>query len=308
MIDNKTASRHDQTREGLWLLQHPVLPLFRMVQFIYLSGPFASVEQVITQFSEPVETQTARYEEPAAILAPYLPIMKNIEPLKNTAGHAIPLIVDERNEPINRFSAMESWIGQLILEMELEEINSLLCGPCACELCCVGPDYGLAADADREMRQDFFEIPLSAEETALFELPKMSDEETNGRTANTEPPLQINGRPFYEQGPAIYNWQKGWTMILPPRSLCPQLDDERHICRIYSRRPAVCRRPQIFPYLIEKENGDSSVNRGGPDSVYVTRQKLLAVWDCPYVREFKEEIAAYAAACRLEPVFMENKG
>jgi Fe-S-cluster containining protein len=302
-------TKDDQTREGLRLLHHPVLPLFRIVQFIYLTGPFDRVEQVIAQFTEPVETKTATYEDPAAILAPYLPIMKGIEPLKNTEGHAVPLIVDEQDKPVNRFSAMESWIGQQILEMELEKINSLLCGPNACVLCCVGPDYGLAGDAGRQMTQDFFEIPLAAEETALFELPKRESAETRGRTANMEPVLQVDGRPFYEQGPAIYHWRNGWTMILPARWACPQLDDQRRTCRIYPRRPAVCRRPQIFAYLIEKSAAQGRDNRPQePDPVYVTRHKLLAVWDCPYVRGFKEEIAAYAAACGLEPVFMENKG
>jgi Fe-S-cluster containining protein len=297
-----------QTREGLRLLGQPVLPLFRMVQFIYLTGPFTEVEQVIAQFTEPVETKTARYEDPATILAPYLPMMKGIEPLKSTEGHAVPLIVDAQSKPVNRFTAMESWIGQQILEMELEKINSLLCGPNACVLCCVGPDYGLASDAGRQMTQDFFEIPLTGQETAHFELPKIESEETRSRTANMEPALHVDGRPFYEQGPAIYHWQNGWAMILPARSACPQLDGEGHICRIYPQRPAVCRRPQIFPYLIEKSDAQSSDYRQGPNSVYATRQKLLAVWDCPYVRNFKEEIAAFAAACRLEPVFMENKG
>ena len=308
MIENNIPTRNDPTRQGLWLLQHPVLPLFRMVQFIYLSGPFGRVEQVLAQFTEPVETKTARYEDPASILAPYLPLMKEIESLKNTESQAMPLIVDEQNETVNRFTAMESWIGQKILELELERINSLLCGPCSCVLCCVGPDFGLAADVDRVMTQDFFEIPLTAEETALFNLPKLESDETRGRTANTEPPLQVNGRPFYEQGPAIYYWQNGWTMILPTRSHCPQLDGQRQLCRIYPRRPGVCRRPQIFPYLIEKNTAHTADMRKELVSVYVTRHKLLAVWDCPYVRKFKEQIAAFAAVCRLEPVFMENKG
>ena len=192
--------------------------------------------------------------------------------------------------------------------MELEKINSLLCGPCMCVLCCVGPDYGVAADAGRVMRQDFFEIPLTAKETALFELPKMDNEGTRARTSNTEPPLQVNGRPFYEQGPAIYNWQNGWSMVLPPHSVCPKLDGQRRCCCIYPQRPRVCRRPQLFPYLIQKSAARSNGNTRGPAFVYITRHKLLAVWDCPFVRNFKKEIAAYAAACKLEPVFMENKG
>ena len=54
------------------------------------------------------------------------------------------------------FEAVDGWIGQAVLRRELEEINSLLCGPCRCNLCCVGPEA--------DMRQSFFEIPLSPAE------------------------------------------------------------------------------------------------------------------------------------------------
>jgi len=307
MSENNNTIHQDQTKEGLRLLQHPILPLFRMVQFLFLTGPFDRVEQIVEQFIEPIETNTARYDDPAALLKPYLPVMEGIETLKIKEGQAVPFIVDEQNKPVNRFTAIESWVGQQILIRELEKINSLLCGPCECVLCCVGPDYG-APDAGREMEQEFFEIPLTEEETALFDLPRRDDDQTRSVTANTEPPLQSAGRPFYEQGPAIYNWQNGWTIILPRKSRCPQLDGQKHTCRIYRQRPAVCRRPQIFPYLIEKSVDAASANKGVADAVHVARNKLLAVWDCPYVREFKQEIAAYAEACRLEPVFMENKG
>jgi Fe-S-cluster containining protein len=308
MSENNNSSHQDQTREGLWLLKHPVLPLFRMVQFLFLTGPFDRVEQIVEQFIEPIETNTARYDDPIEFLKPYLPLMEGIETLKKQEGQAIPLIVDEQDKPINRFTAVESWVGQQILTMELEKINSLLCGPCDCVLCCVGPDYGTTLDAGPQMEQEFFEIPLTEEEATLFDLPRIDNDRTRSVTANTEPPLQSAGGPFYEQGPAIYNWQNGWTMILPRTSRCPQLDGKKHTCRIYPQRPAVCRRPQIFPYLIEKSVAAASGDHGAANGVHVARNKLLAVWDCPYVREFKQEIAAYAEACKLEPVFMENKG
>ena len=128
--DKVRTTKDDQTGEGLWLLQHPVLPLFRMVQFLYLSGPFAGVEEVIAQFSEPIETQFARYEEPAAIMAPYLPLMKDIEPLKNTEKQAIPLIVDGHDAPLNRFTAMESWVSQLILVKIKDKWDRVRTLPC----------------------------------------------------------------------------------------------------------------------------------------------------------------------------------
>jgi hypothetical protein len=41
---------------------------------------------------------------------------------------------------------------------------------------------------------------------------------------------------------------------------------------------------------------------------FIVRKKLLAVWDCPYVKQFQDEISRYAEICELEPLFKENKG
>jgi Fe-S-cluster containining protein len=300
-----TSPSADHTREALWRLEHPVLPLFRIIQFVYLTGPFARVEEIFDELSEPIETNTARYEDPPAFLEPYLPIMKQIEQFKNPdkeKARTMPMLVDREGKPANRFSVMESWVGQQLLVKELDGINSMLCWPYACVLCCVGPDYGGdGPGSEKRMNQDFFEIPLTRRETALFDLPKIDTEQTRSCSANSEPSLQVEGRPFFQGPAAIYNWQGGWTMILPRRSSCPQLDGRRRLCRVYEQRPAVCRKPPIFPYLLEKKQQD------GKAAVHVVQNKLLAVWDCPYVQKFKEEIAGYAEVCGLEPVFMENK-
>jgi hypothetical protein len=60
--------------------------------------------------------------------------------------------------------------------------------------------------------------------------------------------------------------------------------------------------PQIFPYLLER----AAIDKGGMET-YILRNKILAVWDCPYVKEYKEEIATYAELCGLEPLFRQNK-
>ena len=67
---------------------------------------------------------------------------------------------------------------------------------------------------------------------------------------------------------------------------------------MYLIRPQVCRRPQIFSYILE--NTDQT-------DQYRLRGSLLAVTDCPYVQVLQEEIAAYAAACELELVLKGNK-
>ena len=302
MPNSGDSSQKNDSNEALWMLQHPVVPIFRMVQFLYLTGPFKVVEEIVAEMVEPIETNTARYENPPLLLQPYLPIMKQIENLKKEKGdgdQAVPKIVDEHNKSVNKFTAMESWVGQQLLNAELEKINSMLCGPCGCVLCCVGPDYDADPDSPRKMKQDFFEIPLTDEETDRFDLPKSDNAETRSCTANSEPSMMLEGRPFFHHDPAIYHWQNGWTMILPRKSICPQLAPKSRLCSIYGERPEVCRRPQIFPYLIEKTFNHSA---------YVVQNKMLAVWDCPYVKNYKQEIAAYAEVCGLAPVFMENKG
>jgi hypothetical protein len=41
--------------------------------------------------------------------------------------------------------------------------------------------------------------------------------------------------------------------------------------------------------------------------LYRLRRSLLAITDCPYVRDLRDEIAGYAAACELHLVLKQNK-
>jgi Fe-S-cluster containining protein len=86
-------------------------------------------------------------------------------------------------------------------------------------------------------------------------------------------------------------------MILPRNTSCPALEDNGR-CRVYADRPRVCRKPQLFCYIVEPAEEPLQ---------YRLRSSLLAVSDCPYVRELKDEIAAYAAANELELVIRGNK-
>ncbi|MDA8164120.1 MAG: YkgJ family cysteine cluster protein [Desulfobacteraceae bacterium] len=276
-------------------LQQPLLPLARLAQLLRLTGSFPTMAAVLAELPDPLDTGSGSYHRPADLLAPYLP---TLEASDFNDSSALPAtLYDEQGKPLPAFEAAEAWVGQQILARELEEINSILCGPCSCTLCCTGPD--------RTMSQELFEIPLSSQERSLFSLPATDSPASRQCTALSEPPLTLGDRPFYELGPGLYRWESGWSLILPRGSSCPHLEDGTGRCRIYPGRPEVCRRPQIFPYLIERAPGlDSSA--GLP--AYVARRKLLAVWDCPYVRDLKEEIASYAEACGLEPVFKQNKG
>ncbi len=275
--------------EGFRLLKQPVLPLVGMVQFFYGTGDFATVAEIIAEIPEPVETGYALYERPRQLLNRYLGHLRLLE--EGRAGKKLPMrIVDEAGNELDEQSSRMYLINQSILEDELAAINSLLCAPCECSLCCVGPEAG--------MEQEFFEIPLLDREVDLFSLDRHDSSESRRRLAMDEEELQINGRSFYDSTAAkMVNWQNGWSMILPTASSCPALGNSGR-CRVYAERPRVCRRPQIFSYILEE------TSRKGE---YMLRNALLAVVDCPYVQCLREEIGAYAAACELDLVLKENK-
>lgn len=285
---------NNQFTEGINLLRQPVLPLVSMVQFLFMTGPFEKVAEVIDELPELIETARTVYERPKALLSGYLDILAGFEGLKAGTCQA-PAVVDEADRPVDEFTAGAAMIRQRILKAELERINSVLCAPCGCTLCCVGPDQAMA--------QEFFEIPLKSEELGLFALKQCDTEESRKALPLDEEDLVWEGLPFYAvKAPTLFHWKKGWSMILPRGSNCPNLGDKGQ-CRMYNDRPDVCRRPQIFPYVVEQleaAEGEAPVMR--------IRESLLAVIDCPYVRELQEEITEYAAACELYLHVTHNKG
>ena len=276
---------------GLALLRQPVLPLVGIVQFLYLTGDFSSVEEVIGQLPEEIETGYTLYRDAATLLASYADLMRPLAALK--AGEPLhDRVIDAEGNPLDVMTATGALVAQRILARELERINSLLCAPCGCTLCCVGPDA--------DMRQAYFEIPLQPKETALFPLPRIDTSSSQAHRADAEQALQIGGRDFFDRpDPVLIHWQPGWSLILPKESPCPNLETSGR-CQVYPDRPQVCRRPQIFPYMVEPVD-----DRGHPASRL--RQALLAVMDCPYVQLLQEEISDYAAACELEMLFRHNK-
>ncbi len=280
--------------EGVELLRHPVLPLVSMLQFLFMTGPFTRVSEVIGELPEPIETDRTTYVNPRALLTEYLDILSQYEKMKE--GDVAPArVVDEKNREVDSRTAWNAWILQEVVTRELERVNSALCAPCGCTLCCIGPD--------RDMEQEFFEIPLAPDETGMFDVSRRESDESRSRTAHDEDELICDGTPFYcIPGPGIFYWRNGWSMILPKGSSCPRLEAESGRCLIYGTRPDVCRRPQIFPYILEPL-GEDADNR----QTYRIRQTLLAVVDCPYVRDLQDEIAAYAAAAELQLVLKENK-
>jgi Fe-S-cluster containining protein len=280
--------------KGIERLGTPILPLVHIVQWLYLSGPFASVSEMLSGFSEPIEIEQTVYDRPDKMLAAHLTALSHLERLKKNTAVPDCIIYTEDGDPVDLLEGISQWVRHLILTSELEAINSLLCAPCRCTLCCTGPK--------EEQSQFFFEIPLQSNETDLFSMPRVDTKETRVTSPSEEPVYRHGGRPFYEGEPALYRWRRNWSLILPKGTCCPQLTSEGS-CSIYSNRPDVCRRPQIFPYLLEPNPDLDQEGR----RAYILRNKILAVWDCPYVQTFKKEIAFYAELCGLEPVFRENK-
>ncbi|MBM9536788.1 YkgJ family cysteine cluster protein [Desulfobulbus alkaliphilus] len=278
---------------GVGLLHKPVLPLVGIVQFLYLTGAFASVEEVIDQLPQPIETGYTVYEDAAADLALYIDLMQPLARLK--AGQPLhEQVVDSEDRPVDAMTAATALVAQRILTRELEQINSLLCGPCHCTLCCIGPEAG--------MGQSYFEIPLQPGEIDTFALGRIDTPISKSLRVDDEPSLQVGGAAFYDRpDPVLIHWSHGWSLILPRESRCPNLEDAG-ICRIYPLRPQVCRRPQIFPYMVEPVPAPDREN-----PVFRLRQALLAVVDCPYVEQLRDEIAAYAASCALDMIFRRNK-
>ena len=280
----------DQPAAGREILARPVLPLVGMVEFLFVTGGFSRVEEVIDQLPAPIETPYAVYECPGDLLCRHLDILRLLE----DGASPLPEVLDVDGNPLERGAALDALIRQRVLTRELETVNSALCAPCGCTLCCVGPD--------QEMRQEFFEIPLTGSESDLFDLARVDSPASRQAASGDEPVLTVDGRPFYRcRKPLLVRWRNGWGLILPRKTRCPHLDDQGR-CRIYPQRPEVCRRPQIFPYVLEPlaPAADGSAR-------YRLRNALLAVVDCPYVSRLRETIAGYGAACELEVIFRRNK-
>ena len=297
--------------EGINRLKQPILPLVKMVEFLYLTGPCKTVVEVLGRLTKPVALEGLHYENPQEALQPYECVIREFEVLKGEKKLAtsIPFIVSEKQEPLARRQSLGCWIRQQILDRELEEINSMLCGPCGCVLCCTGPDskFDALSGFKGKMKQEYFEIPLSDTEVDLFVLARHDSRESRAHTAKSSPSLQVNHIAFYKNEMALYHWQNGWSLILPRGTTCPQLAEETKRCMIYAKRPEVCRKPQIFPYIIEKTDDMAKRNDGVRIPVCMARNKVLAVWDCPYVRELQDEIGAYAEMSGLEPIFKKSK-
>lgn len=275
-------------------LKRPLWPLFELASRLYLISPYDDMERLACELPDNLDVSGITYDNPSALIGLVPGVFDRLIAIKNGRDDiSLPDIKNEDGESLSPIDAIISLTKQRVLEYELEVINSVLCGPCGCTLCCTGPELSA--------RQEFFEIPLLDNELSLFNLQVVDSHDSRAKTALSEPELEIDGIPFYKRPAAIYRWSNGYSLILPRMTRCPHLD-RSGACDIYSKRPMVCKKPQIFPLVIEK----LSVPQDAEEK-YVRRDILLAIWDCPYVKRLKNEIIAYAEHCALSCVFKENK-
>lgn len=275
-------------------IKRPLWPLFELASRLYLISPYDDMEGLARELPDHFDVSGITYDNPSALIGLIPGVFDRLILIKRRRDDiSLPDIKNEDGESLSPFDAMISLTKQKVLEYELEVINSVLCGPCGCTLCCTGPDLSA--------RQEFFEIPLLDKELSLFKLPVVDIHDSHAKTAYSEPELEIGGVPFYKRPAAIYHWSNGYSLILPRMTRCPHLDGSG-ACGIYSKRPMVCKKPQIFPLVIEKLSGPQDA-----EERYVRRDTLLAIWDCPYVKRLKDEIIAYAGHCNLTCIFKENK-
>lgn len=290
MKEPDSLRMEESLTQGRALLARPLLPLVRIVQFIYLSGPFKAFSEVLDQLKEPIDHQGTVYDDPRGLLEPLLPVLRNFEALKRPAQlKELPVIVDRKKRPLNPIKAVEAWVRHQILLRELETINSLLCEPRACTLCCTGPAAG---------QRRFQEIPLTDTELGLFPLERIDTPESQQTTGRAEPALERDGRPFYQDPAALYHWKNGWGLVLPHGESCPLLDQSKARCRAYSDRPQACRQAQLAATVV--------IPLAGQEKTFCHENALRAAWACPYVRELREEIDAFAISCELTPRFVKE--
>lgn len=297
---------------GVELLKRPLVPLTFLVSGLFLTTKLPSIEAALDKLKENITLDGVFYDNPRAVLKDYLEVLEPYERIKKGELKTRErLIVDSREKPLDIFAGIILEIKQEMMRRELGHINSAFCGQHHCTVCCQGPL--------EEEENTFFELPLTQEETALFTLPRIDTAATRSTTAMAEPPLAMDGQPFYAVTPALYRWRQGWSLILTRGSFCPNLDQGSGRCLVYERRPEVCRLPQIFPVVLEKVYDPEAVQRitsasglaisdlKDQDHYSVVQEKILAVWDCPYVQEHQEEIIRFAELSSLEPVFRRNK-
>lgn len=281
----------DNWETGLQHLQQPIWPLTKLCILLYLTSPYSTWKELLDTLPQELAVNEIIYQAPASKLTAITWPTSWLEMLKNGANaNGLPLILNENHEHLDIFSSILCLIKQQVMEAELETVNSLFCSSMKCALCCEGPKATAS--------QKFFEIPLQFTEVPLFEMQVIDTTLQGAFDAYSFPAFQRDGIPFYSLPSAIYRWRNGYSLILTTGATCPHLTRNLR-CDIYKKRPVVCKKPQIFAYIMEKL----------PDKPHIAMERniLLAVTDCPYVRRLENELERYAVLNEVTLMLKPNK-
>ncbi|MBF0477795.1 MAG: YkgJ family cysteine cluster protein [Deltaproteobacteria bacterium] len=296
---------------GVEALRRPIMPLIRYIIDKYLPPrPFEPAQ--LAEMPDEMEVDELIYTNVAEKLADYLePLTRFYGPNADAARTCGRIVVDHHLSPIKPDLVWPYIFHQDVIRIELEKINTILCGQAGCVDCCVGP-----TDENNAL---FFELPLAEDEIDRFALPRVDSPATRGTSAMAETSLEFDGEPFYLRPAALYRWQDHWSLILPKKGPCPNLDSRVGLCRVYMHRPLVCRLPQIFPLVTEQVYDPEFVRTQAAaqsipldsltdtDHVLIIQKGILGILDCPYVRKYSEEIYNYALKNGLDPLFRWDK-
>jgi Fe-S-cluster containining protein len=276
---------------GLHHLKHPLWPLTKLCILLYLTSPYETWEELLQALPPELSVDETIYEDPASKLTHVHMNTRWLELLRQgSGGNGLPVVINEGNDTLDMFSTVLCLLKQQVMEAELETVNSLFCASMKCALCCKGPEPDAV--------QEFFEIPLQPQELSLFAFQPIETPFQGGFDACSADIFQIDERPFYLLPPAVYHWRHGYSLILTKGASCPHLTGNMR-CNIYEKRPNVCRKPQIFAYVLEQQ----------PDKPHVSleRDTLLAITDCPYVRLLEKELERYAVLNEVTLMLKPNK-
>ena len=277
----------EEWSRALEVLKRPLWPLIKLIQVLYLAGEYRDLKALFNDLPGEIELENGPYDNIQRRLNEYSDLIEGmLEPFY--LDHDVPkvLLGDETLPPHEAYTAQ---LRQKLIERELEGVNSLLCSPMGCDLCCVGP-----RDDEKNL---FFDIPLKMEEVDTIGITTFDTPLTRSSSPYDEQSLSIEKRPFYELGPVVITWRTGPSMILPRGERCPKLSRDVR-CTIYPQRPWTCRRPPIFSYVLD---------RTGADGDFSLENKLLAIIECPIVQELKREIHLYASLNELDLVITRNR-
>ncbi len=88
------------TKTALQKLQQPFMPLARLIQIIFLAGPFTKIDDLLAELNEPIDCQ-CKYDDPQTTAQPYLQILRHFEQMKTSEPLAYS-IINEQGQELDR--------------------------------------------------------------------------------------------------------------------------------------------------------------------------------------------------------------